>query len=591
MQSYLQYKRLGRAVKEQLERDKEKALARTISATIEIPRPLSAARIASPSDSDEEEEGVTQYTNINRPRVSLTHTQTHDEKNNDHLNPLRSAWTRYSQRTALGYALDGIHPRERTTQEGKGSKIFLVGWESAEDPLDPHNYSKATRLSTTFIVGLIAFVVGAASSIDVAILPQASADFGVSDVVESMATGLYLAGFAFGAVFAGPFSETFGRNAIYIVTMVLYMIFIMASGLAPNIGAQLTFRFIAGFFGSTPLTCAGGSISDLWNQLEKTYAFALYAIAGFGGPVLGPVIGSYVGNGIIGSWRWTEYLTLIMSGLVLGLVILFQIETYPPLLLKWKAEHLRRLTGDDRFCAEIEITSMTLWVRLKMSMKRPFLMMGEPIILLMALYLTVLYIVLFTFLDGYTYIFMETYGISQGLTNIVFVGIFVGITMSAFLVPFVLRKTKQEFAKSDLEHGGRIHPEIRLWYGMLGGSFAIPVSLFWMGWTDYVSISIWSPIMASVLFGYGLICIFMSAYMYIIDAYEIYAASALTFITFTRYLVAGGMTIVGIPFYKNVGTHWTLTIMACISALLVPIPFVLFKWGHRIRERSKYAVA
>lgn len=265
------------------------------------------------------------------------------------------------------------------------------------------------------------------------------------------------------------------------------MIFIMASGLAPNIGAQLTFRFVAGFFGSTPLTCAGGSISDLWSQLEKTYAFAFYAIAGFGGPVLGPVIGSYIGNGNIGSWRWTEWVTLIMSGLVLMCVILLQIETYPPLLLKWKAQHLRRITGDDRFHAEIEITKMTLWSRLQISMKRPFLMLGEPIIILMAFYFTVIYIVLFTFLDGYTYIFSDTYGTTQGLTNVIFVAIFGGIVLSALLVPFVYKKTKEEFAKNDLEHGGRIHPEIRLWYGMMGGSFAIPISLFWMGWTDYVS--------------------------------------------------------------------------------------------------------
>jgi hypothetical protein len=78
--------------------------------------------------------------------------------------------------------------------------------------------------------------------------------------------------------------------------------------------------------------------------------------------------------------------------------------------------------------------------------------------------------------------------------------------------------------------------------------------------------------------------------MYIIDAYEIYAASALTFVTVTRYLAAAGFTVVGIPFYKNVGVHWTLTILACISLLLTPIPYVLFKYGYLIRRRSKYAV-
>jgi MFS family permease len=94
-----------------------------------------------------------------------------------------------------------------------------------------------------------------------------------------------------GALFAGPFSETLGRNPVYITTLGLYMIFIMASGLAPNIGAQLAFRFLAGFFGSTPLVCAGGSISDLWNPMERVLAFPSFALAAFMGPLMGPVIG------------------------------------------------------------------------------------------------------------------------------------------------------------------------------------------------------------------------------------------------------------------------------------------------------------
>jgi hypothetical protein len=36
----------------------------------------------------------------------------------------------------------------------------------------------------------------------------------------------------------------------------------------------------------------------------------------------------------------------------------------------------------------------------------------------------------------------------------------------------------------------------------------------------------------------------MSAYMYIIDSYEAYAASALTFVALVRYVAAGGMTVI-----------------------------------------------
>lgn len=139
-------------------------------------------------------------------------------------------------------------------------------------------------MAVTFTIAGIALVVGFASSIDSAALVPAAEEFGVSQVVESMATGLFLIGFGFGALFSGPFSETVGRNPVYIVTMILYMIFVMASALAPNIGAQLAFRFLGGLFAATPLVCAGGSLADLWTARERTYAFPIFANAGFTGP-------------------------------------------------------------------------------------------------------------------------------------------------------------------------------------------------------------------------------------------------------------------------------------------------------------------
>ena len=47
-------------------------------------------------------------------------------------------------------------------------------------------------------IAFIGWIVGFASSIDSAALPQASAEFGVSEVTESLATGLFLIGFGVG---------------------------------------------------------------------------------------------------------------------------------------------------------------------------------------------------------------------------------------------------------------------------------------------------------------------------------------------------------------------------------------------------------
>lgn len=108
-----------------------------------------------------------------------------------------------------------------------------------------------------------------------------------------------------------------------------------------------------------------------------------------------------------------------MSGLVFSIVVLFLPETFPPILLKWKAQHLRDITGDDRYRAEVEIRRDSFKTRLARALYRPFLLTAtEPIIILVALYMTVIYIILFTFLDGFDYIFADTYDLSQGVEGL-----------------------------------------------------------------------------------------------------------------------------------------------------------------------------
>ncbi|THZ29081.1 MFS general substrate transporter [Aureobasidium pullulans] len=491
--------------------------------------------------------------------------------------------------TALGRILTGIKVRKREEHEGGEGNVFIVDYHGETDQMNPHNWGWGIRLWITFMVASIGFVVGVASSIDSVAIQPASQEFGISEVAESLATGLYLIGFGAGALFAGPFSETLGRNPIYIVTLAIYMAFLAGAGASQTYSQQFATRFFAGFFGSTPLTCAGGSLSDIWNASERTLMFPIFANAAFLGPILGPVIGGYIVQSSLISWRWTEWITIIMSGLVLILVFFTLPETFPPILLKWKAAHLRAITGDERYRAEVEVRMDPFLTRLGRACYRPFLLtFSEPIIVLIALYMTVIYIILFTFLDGYDFIFGEIHGVSIGVQGLCFLGIAIGLFLATPLVFVIRRKAAKAMEKASANGKDKLQPEFRLWFAMFGAP-AVPISLFWMGWTSYPNISIWSPLAASVLFGYGILCIFISSYQYIIDAYEIYAASALASITLIRYVAAGGMTVVGVPFYQNLGVHYTCTILGCISAVMVPVPYIFYLYGHKIRARSKYA--
>ncbi|KUJ24667.1 MFS general substrate transporter [Mollisia scopiformis] len=464
-----------------------------------------------------------------------------------------------------------------------GKDVFLVDFGGSDDQLNPKKWPHPRKYITVAIVGMTGFLVGWVSSIDSAVVQQARMEFGVSEVAESLATGLYLIAFGVGSLIAAPLSETVGRNPVYLATLSLLMIFIMASGLAPNIGAQLAFRFIAGLFGCTPLTTFGGSMADMFYPMQRTYIFPICCSLSFLGPFLAPMVGAFIGQSSHISWRWTEWVSLILAGLITGAIFLFVPETYAPILLKWKAKNLRTITGDDRFMAEVELSQESFPKRVLISCRRPFRMFfTEIMVLLFTMYLVIVYIVLFGFLTGYEFIFGDVYDLSQGSTGLAFIGMNVGFLIASAIVPYIYVKYKRASEKVD----GDVAPEDRLWYAMYGAPW-LPISLFWMAWTDYASVSYWSPLVASVTFGFSVQAIFISTYQYLIDSYEEYAASALVSATFMRYLAAGVMVVVSIPMYKNLGVHWSLTLLGCISMLLTPVPYVFYKYGNVIRERQK----
>ena len=128
-------------------------------------------------------------------------------------------------------------------------------------------------------------------------------------------------------------------------------------------------------------------------------------------------------------------MTLIWSGLILGAMVLFMPETYAPTLLKWKASHLRKITGGGRYMSQLEVQDTKFVDRLIHNMFRPFVLFAfEPTAVLFTLCLTVVYIVLFTFPTGYEFIFTRLFGLNQGLTFLCFLGIGVGFFGASALV-------------------------------------------------------------------------------------------------------------------------------------------------------------
>ncbi|KAK4935462.1 hypothetical protein LTR10_023478 [Elasticomyces elasticus] len=457
-----------------------------------------------------------------------------------------------------------------------------TNWDGDNDPENPQNWPAWKKACTCAIISLIAYIVGFASSIDSAVIPQASRRFHVSDVSESLATTLFLVGFGCGAPFAGPLSETYGRNPIYLTNFALFSCWILGAALAPNYGAQLVFRFLAGVCGSTPFTTAGGTLADIFNHHTRFKIFPFFALCGFLGPMTGPMVGGWIGQSGI-DWRWADWVTLCICGGIFALIVFFLPETYAPVILKWKAQslHVGSHTTVQGPVKE------SLRAKLATALSRPFIILStEPIVAIWSGYLTLIYAVAFCFFSSVPYIFGDTYGFSQGPSYMMFVSVSVGLVICAFATPLFAILVGREFAAAAAQGKPSAGPEAVLWWALIGGPF-LPISLLWMAWSARSSVSYWSPMMSAAFFGFSILCVFISTYAYLMQRYAKVAASALVGITLIRYICGGTMVIVAIPMFENLGVHHALTIFAAISCAFTPLPYILYFRAKKQRNAEE----
>lgn len=73
---------------------------------------------------------------------------------------------------------------------------------------------------------------------------------------------------------------------------------------------------------------------------------------------------------------------------------------------------------------------------------------------------------------------------------------------------------------------------------------------------------------------------------YLLDAYPLRAASAISCTAFTRSLAGAAFPLFMRQQLVGMGTQWTLFLYAMAAVVALPVPFVLLKYGERIRARS-----
>jgi multidrug resistance protein len=248
---------------------------------------------------------------------------------------------------------------------------------------------------------------------------QLAEHFHVTDEAQLVCvTSIYLVGFVIGPLIFGPLSESFGRRYIMMVCFSIFSLFTLASALAPNWPALIIFRLLTGIMASAPIAVVGGICADVYaDPVTRGRAMAGFMSATSFGPCFGPILSGYLAPI---SWRWVFWAGLIIAG-ASWIPLLFMPETYGPILLKWRAQKLRKETGDQSIVAPIELEKTDIRQIMTVVLTRPFRMiLFEPIVSLTCLYLSLIYGLFYMWLQSFPIIFRGTYGFSAGEEGLIF---------------------------------------------------------------------------------------------------------------------------------------------------------------------------
>jgi len=207
-------------------------------------------------------------------------------------------------------------------------------------------------------------------------------------------------------------------------------------------------------------------------------------------------------------------------------------------------------------------------------------------LLAITLYMSFVYGCIYLLFEAYPIVFNEGHHLNQGISGLTFLPLFLGgATGVAIYIAYYNPSYERQIP---IHAPNMVPPEFRLKPAFVGAPMLM-ISFLWFGWTSFPSVSLWAPLMSGYVMGISVVFIFLALFNYIIDAYLMFAASALAASTVVRSAFGAGFPMFATQMYEKLNPRWASTLLAGIALLMLPIPFILYRYGAFIRRTSRYA--
>ncbi|KAJ5818956.1 hypothetical protein N7474_004547 [Penicillium riverlandense] len=401
------------------------------------------------------------------------------------------------------------------------------------------------------------------------------------------ATTSWNMGAAFWPLIFVPLTESSGRMPGYFVAYFILVISLFPSAFAHNFATLVVTRFFGGGASSVSINIVGRSISDVWyGDRARSLPMSLFGFTSVEIHKSSP-------------WRWYDfyapvetdwifYVQIIYNAALIPVFYLILRETRGDVILKKRAKKLRHETGRPIY-AEADLNTTSVWKLMQVSFERPTrMLLTEPVVIFFTLWVSFAWGILFLFFSSVGQTFSHNYGWGTLTTGLIQLAISAGAVIGTVINPLqdwiYLRSARRNY-----EQPCKPIPEARL-YTSIPGSLLFAAGLFWYGWGSVGNGSIhWIvPTLGIGCTGVGIYSIYMAVVNYLTDAYEKYAASALSAASLGRNSFGAFLPLASYELFETLGYGWAGSLLGFVGVALSVVPVVLVLKGPEIRRRSPF---
>ncbi|KAF2207282.1 hypothetical protein CERZMDRAFT_20326, partial [Cercospora zeae-maydis SCOH1-5] len=373
---------------------------------------------------------------------------------------------------------------------------------------NPRNWTSRMRWTHTAIACFTAFVCTLASTIVTpSQSPAIKADSASTDSV--LPTSLFVFGLVFGPLLSDMGSEAFGRKVMYLTTLPLFAMFVLATAFENAPAGFLAFRFFSGLSCAPLLHLGFGTIFDIWTGRQRSSALTIYVFSMLLGVTFGPVIGGYIDEeyGI----RGTQYVIIVLI-VVCMLPTIFMKETAKEAINRRKAGSSKPLAVSLYKQRRFTLRSSVCLAPLRMLVKEPILVVGSAYA---AYHLGVLYDICIAFPD----MLRETHHFKPSIQGLSFVSMSIGVTIALALQLICLSSSlPSDSSPPPLPKTLPPPPEWRL-KPVLPAAFFLTISLFILGWTTTFKIHWFVPLLCMSLYAANFLIILISTLQFLLESF------------------------------------------------------------------------